>query len=176
VTFADIKGEKATIVMILSNHCPYVVLLKAAIAKLVAEYQPKGVGAVGISANSIETHPQDGPDKMAADAEEHGYTFPYVYDATQTTAQARHLACSCKQGASDSSMPILMEVWHVQGAGSGSCSDIVATQHSNFVTIFTRLPSPWCRLLSSSLQMTLAYQMGRCAGIQGHVHTRVLCV
>jgi hypothetical protein len=90
VSLADVKGEKATLVMILSNHCPYVVLLKKAIASLVAEYQPKGVGAVGICASSLETHPQDGPELMATDAEEAGYTFPYLYDESQDTAKVQH--------------------------------------------------------------------------------------
>jgi thiol-disulfide isomerase/thioredoxin len=91
VTFADIRGEKATLVMILSNHCPFVIMLKPAIAKLVKEYQARGVGAVGISASSTQTHPQDAPDKMAVDAEEQGYTFPYLYDESQGTAQVpRH--------------------------------------------------------------------------------------
>jgi len=43
-----------------------------AIAKLAAEYQPKGVAVVAISSNSVQTHPQDGPDKMAEDAKKHG--------------------------------------------------------------------------------------------------------
>jgi hypothetical protein len=87
VSWADVKGEKATLIMILSNHCPFVKVLKEHIAKLVAEYQPKGVGAAGICASSTQTHPQDGPDKMAEDATEHGYTFPYLYDESQETAQ-----------------------------------------------------------------------------------------
>ena len=95
VKWADVKGEKATLVMILSNHCPFVKILKEQIAKLVAEYQPQGVGAVGISASSIQTHPQDGPEKMAEDATDHGYTFPYLYDASQDTAQVcHHIICA----------------------------------------------------------------------------------
>lgn len=101
VSLQDVKGEKATLVMILSNHCPFVIMLKEQIAKLVSEYQPKGVGAVGICANSDKTHPQDGPDLMAKDAEENGYTFPYVHDASQDTAKVPpctqlpvHAACA----------------------------------------------------------------------------------
>jgi thiol-disulfide isomerase/thioredoxin len=89
---ADVQGEKATLVMILSNHCPFVKLLKPGIAKLVKEYQSKGVSAAGISASSIQTHPQDGPELMAKDAEQHGYTFPYLYDESQQVAQVRFAA------------------------------------------------------------------------------------
>ena len=99
VTFADVRGEKATLVMILSNHCPFVVLLKEAIASLTAEYASKGVGAVGICSNSVQTHPQDGPHFMAQDAEKYGYSFPYLYDESQDVAKActspRLLAWHC---------------------------------------------------------------------------------
>jgi hypothetical protein len=87
VSLTDVKGDKATVVMVLSNHCPYVVLLKKTIASLISEYQPKGVGAVGICASSLDTHPQDGPELMASDADEAGYTFPYVFDESQDTAK-----------------------------------------------------------------------------------------
>ncbi len=43
------------------------------IADLAKEYQSKGVGVVAISSNSIKTHPQDGPDLMAQDADKQGW-------------------------------------------------------------------------------------------------------
>lgn len=42
-----------------------------AIVRLAKDYEPQGVQVVAISANSVETHPQDGPEKMAEDAREH---------------------------------------------------------------------------------------------------------
>lgn len=95
-------GGKATLVMFLCNHCPFVIHLKPAIAELAKEYQvtthslhhllhawfirvrqvgmllpafnmqARGVKVVAISSNSVQTHPQDGPEKMAADAEAFG--------------------------------------------------------------------------------------------------------
>jgi hypothetical protein len=44
--------------MIISNHCPFVVMLKHEISRLAAEYQQLGIGVVAISSNSIKTHPQ----------------------------------------------------------------------------------------------------------------------
>jgi hypothetical protein len=43
---------------------PFVVHLKPSITELVKEYQARGVRVVAISSNSVETHPQDGPDRM----------------------------------------------------------------------------------------------------------------
>ncbi|KAL4448338.1 hypothetical protein ABPG75_005557 [Micractinium tetrahymenae] len=73
---------------------PFVVHLKASIAALAKEYQAKGVKVLAISSNSIETHPQDGPDKMAEDAQASGYTFPFLYDESQDVAKAYSAACT----------------------------------------------------------------------------------
>ncbi|KAI8109925.1 hypothetical protein M9434_001204 [Picochlorum sp. BPE23] len=81
---------KATVVMILCNHCPFVVHLKEAIIDVFEEYSPKGVAFVGISANSIITHPQDGPEEMA----QQGYPFPYLFDETQEVAKMYNAACT----------------------------------------------------------------------------------
>lgn len=40
--------------------------------QLAKDYEPQGVQLVAISANSIQSHPQDGPEKMAEDARHHG--------------------------------------------------------------------------------------------------------
>lgn len=64
-------------------HVQYVVLLKEEIVRIAVEYQKKGLAVVAISSNSTQTHPQDGPDNMAEDAKQLGYTFAYLYDETQ---------------------------------------------------------------------------------------------
>jgi hypothetical protein len=46
--------------------------LADAMISISTEYMAKGVAVVGISSNSSVTHPQDGPDAMAADAEKYG--------------------------------------------------------------------------------------------------------
>lgn len=87
-------GAPATLVMFICNHCPFVVHLKPAITQLAKEYQARGVQVLAISSNSSETHPQDGPDKMAEDAQAQGYTFPYLFDESQTVAKAYSAACT----------------------------------------------------------------------------------
>lgn len=89
----DFRG-KPLLVMFICNHCPYVVHLKDNIVGLAKEYQGKGVEVVAISANSVQTHPQDGPEKMAEDAKNLGYTFPYLYDESQEVAKAYKAACT----------------------------------------------------------------------------------
>ena len=87
-------GARATVVMFLCNHCPYVLYVNPEIVRIVQEYQPKGVAFVGINSNDAETHPEDGPDKMGAHAREAGYNFPYLYDETQEVARAYDAACT----------------------------------------------------------------------------------
>ncbi len=94
VTLADIKSDKATVVMFLCNHCPYVLHVNPELVKLAKEYQAKGVAFVGISSNDAENYPQDGPDKMKVHAAEVGYTFPYLYDESQEVAKAYAAACT----------------------------------------------------------------------------------
>ena len=40
--------------------------------QLAEDYEDKNVAIVAISSNSIETHPQDGPEQMADDARSFG--------------------------------------------------------------------------------------------------------
>jgi len=89
--FADSKG---LLVVFMCNHCPYVKHIQHALAELADEYMGKGIAVVGISSNSVESHPQDGPDAMREEAARVGYHFPYLYDASQETAKAYRAACT----------------------------------------------------------------------------------
>lgn len=73
-------GAPATLIMVLSRHCLFVVHLKAAIAQLARDYQAKGVKVLAVGSNSVETHPQDGPEGMAQDVKEYNFSFPYLFD------------------------------------------------------------------------------------------------
>ncbi|MBK8610776.1 MAG: thioredoxin family protein [Chitinophagaceae bacterium] len=91
---ADVKGEMATVVMFICNHCPFVLHINEALIQLAHEYRSKEIGFVAISANDIITHPEDAPDKMKAVAEHLGYPFPYLFDETQDIAKAYDAACT----------------------------------------------------------------------------------
>jgi peroxiredoxin len=94
VSLEDFSGASALLVVFMCNHCPYVKHLNRPLAALIREYQPRGLAAVGISANDVGTHPDDGPDKMATEARTLGYSFPYLYDADQSVAKAYRAACT----------------------------------------------------------------------------------
>jgi peroxiredoxin len=94
VSLADFSDAPALLVMFICNHCPYVKHVAAGMAKLVKEYQARGVAAVGINANDVDNYPDDAPAKMAEEVKSRGYTFPYLCDETQETAKAYRAACT----------------------------------------------------------------------------------
>lgn len=94
ISLKDIASDKATVVMFLCNHCPYVIHVNPEIVRVAKDYQPKGVSFVGISSNDVENYPQDGPAEMKILAEKVGYPFPYLYDETQEVARAYDAACT----------------------------------------------------------------------------------
>ena len=76
------------------NHCPYVKHVRSRFAALAKEYQERGVAIVGINANDAEYYPGDSPEKMAEEACDAGYTFPYLIDESQQVAKEYHAACT----------------------------------------------------------------------------------
>jgi peroxiredoxin len=87
-------GEKATVVMFICNHCPYVIFVNDEIVRLAKDYQPKGIKFIAISANDAVAYPDDAPEKMKQVAQKLGYSFPYLYDESQETARAYDAACT----------------------------------------------------------------------------------
>jgi peroxiredoxin len=94
VSLSDFADAPALLVMFICNHCPFVVHVRPALTALAKEYQAKGVAVVAISANDAVSHPEDGPEKMAAEAKSAGYPFPYLYDESQAVARAYQAACT----------------------------------------------------------------------------------
>ena len=90
----ELKSNRATVIMFLCNHCPYVLHVNPEIVRIVQDYQPHGVHFIGISSNDAENYPADAPDKMTVHAREVGYNFPYLYDETQAVARAYDAACT----------------------------------------------------------------------------------
>ena len=94
VTLADFSSAPALVVLFICNHCPYVKHIRATLAELTREYQKRGAAFVAISSNDVVTHPADSPENMKLEVKLAGYTFPYLYDETQTVAKAYHAACT----------------------------------------------------------------------------------
>ena len=94
VSAKDFQDASAMLVIFMCNHCPFVIHVAEELANLANEYQQKGVAVVGISSNDVEKYPQDSPEQMVHEAEQRGYTFPYLYDEDQQVARAYRAACT----------------------------------------------------------------------------------
>ncbi len=91
---SKLPAAKATVLMFLCNHCPYVLYINPEIVRISKEYGPKGVQFVGINSNDPISHPEDAPELMGPHAKTVGYDFPYLFDATQEVAKAYDAACT----------------------------------------------------------------------------------
>ncbi len=131
----DFADAPAFLVMVLSNHCPFVKHIAAGLADFAREYRPKGVAMVGICANDASRYPDDSPEKIAEEVEKRGYTFPYLFDESQEVLKAYRAACTpdfflfdgdrklVYRGQFDSSRPSLDEP--VSGSDLRSACDAV---------------------------------------------------
>jgi len=94
VSLSELASTKATVVMFICNHCPYVKHIQHKLADVAKQYQAKGVSFIAINSNDVKNYPSDSPDMMKLEADKQGYTFPYLYDETQDVAKAYHAACT----------------------------------------------------------------------------------
>ena len=94
VSLSDFADARALLVVFMCNHCPYVKHVAAGLAQLAKDYEQRGVAVVGINSNDVDTYADDAPAKMAEEVKRRGYTFPYLYDATQEVAKAYQAACT----------------------------------------------------------------------------------
>lgn len=91
---SDFKGAKALAIFFICNHCPFVIHLAPALAKLADEYQAKGIKFVAINSNDTKEYPADSFDKMIEEKALRGYNFPYLFDEDQSAAKAYDAACT----------------------------------------------------------------------------------
>ncbi|KAF0192951.1 MAG: alkyl hydroperoxide reductase/thiol specific antioxidant/Mal allergen [Gammaproteobacteria bacterium] len=93
-SLAEFRGAPGLLVMFICNHCPYVMHIRAALADFAREYRDKGLAIVGINSNDVANYPDDSPEKMTEEVTATGYTFPYLYDESQSVARAYRAACT----------------------------------------------------------------------------------
>ena len=117
VSLDQLKSERATVIMFICNHCPFVIHVNPELVRIANEYKSKGVSFIAISSNDVDMHPDDGPDQMRLVAKVLQFPFPYLYDKRQEVAKAYDAACTpdfyvfdgedklCYRGRLDDSRP-----------------------------------------------------------------------
>ncbi|NIP39058.1 MAG: thioredoxin family protein [Candidatus Dadabacteria bacterium] len=94
INLTELKSDKATVIMFICNHCPYVKHVQTSLVELANDYIPKGVSFIAINSNDVANYPDDSPENMKKVAERLGYPFPYLFDETQEIAKAYTAACT----------------------------------------------------------------------------------
>ena len=90
----NLKGDKATLIVFMCNHCPYVIHVLPELVKLANEYEEKGISVIGINSNDIQSHPDDSPENMIKLIHKYNIPFPYLFDETQEIAKAYTAECT----------------------------------------------------------------------------------
>ena len=84
---------KPVLLMVICAHCPFVKHVEPELTRLEQDFAGR-VQLVGVSSNSLITHPQDGPEQLADQARRLGWQFPYLLDEQQSLARDLRAACT----------------------------------------------------------------------------------
>jgi peroxiredoxin len=91
---AELRGSKATLVMFICNHCPYVKAVLDDIVKDARELGEHGIASVAIMPNDTDAYPDDSFENMKRLAAAKKFSFPYLIDASQEVTSAYGAVCT----------------------------------------------------------------------------------
>ena len=95
ISLNDVAGEKATLIMFICNHCPYVKAIIRDLAKDCNELKKNGINTVAIMSNDTKNHPEDSFENMIKFANENNFnSINYVIDETQEIAKKYNAVCT----------------------------------------------------------------------------------
>jgi len=94
VSSDDFNTAPGLLVAFICEHCPYVKHMRQEFAAFAKQYRDRGLAVVGIMSNDTTAHPDDGPAGMKEEAAAAGYTFPYLFDESQSVAKAFRASCT----------------------------------------------------------------------------------
>lgn len=93
-TLREGLSSKATVILFICNHCPFVKHINTRLAEVAKQYIELGISFVAISSNDVTNYPEDSPENMRLIALENSYPFPYLYDPTQEVARSYGAVCT----------------------------------------------------------------------------------
>ena len=95
ISLNNIRGKKATLVMFICNHCPYVKAVIKDLTKDCNHLKNDGVNTIAIMSNDTENYPDDSFDNMIEFAKENNFdAINYVIDETQEVAKKYNAVCT----------------------------------------------------------------------------------
>ena len=95
ITLNDIRGEKATLIMFICNHCPYVKAIIKDLARDCNELKQYGINSVAIMSNDTKNYPEDSFENMIDFADKNNFgEVDYLFDDTQEIAKKYGAVCT----------------------------------------------------------------------------------
>ncbi len=94
ISIDEVRGEHGLLVMFICRHCPFVKHVEKEIAAIGRDFAGTGIGIAAISSNDADCYSEDSPPSLRQQAEQLGFTFPYLYDETQEVARAYDATCT----------------------------------------------------------------------------------
>ena len=95
ISLNDVKGEKATLIMFICNHCPYVKAIIRDLAQDCNELKKDGINTVAIMSNDTKNYPEDSFDNMIKFAKTNNFgEINYLIDETQEIARKYGAVCT----------------------------------------------------------------------------------
>ena len=95
ISLSDIRGQKATLVMFICNHCPYVKAIIKDLIKDCLELKKDGVNTVAIMSNDTKNYPEDSFENMIKFAKANSFgSINYLIDETQEIAKKYSAVCT----------------------------------------------------------------------------------
>ena len=95
ISLNDVKGEKATLIMFVCNHCPYVKAIIKDLTKDCEDLKKEGINSVAIMSNDVENYPEDSFENMITFAKSNNFRdLNYLIDETQEIAKKFGAVCT----------------------------------------------------------------------------------
>lgn len=88
-----LSSKKTKLLMVICNHCPYVIHYHDIITKISQNYLNK-IEIIAISSNDVKNYPQDSVQEMAKLSKKLNWNFPYLYDEDQQLAKNLQAQCT----------------------------------------------------------------------------------
>lgn len=94
VELSSFAQKPALLVAFISNRCPFVVLIRDALAQFGRDYAAQGLQIIAINSNDAGSHPEESIARIGEEVANFGYSFPYLKDESQAVAKAYGAACT----------------------------------------------------------------------------------
>lgn len=126
MTIGGMTPGTPSLVMIICNHCPYVLFRMQAISQLVKDYNDR-VYCIAVNSNDSSKYEEDAPELMPEFKNKHGLVCDYIFDEDQSIAKSYGAVCTPEFYVVDSEGII---VYHGELDPSHTSNDLFPTGSS----------------------------------------------